>query len=302
MNATATAPATAELVVGEPTRTKLNHPVTPVHFHGNYAGELVAVIVGGTWYEPCHRCGPGLGEHSHNGEHNRCYECGGVGWNLAKTTTEAEALRKAVNRAKAAVRREAKRAAEAAKFLAEKAEKMAAFTAAHPGLAEALAPHLPEFETEPAWWDASVLVKHYYAPRTKLAAYAVALLVEEKPLSEAAAAHAEAMMATAAAKVATAAAAGHLAEVGKRVTVEVTVTYAQGFEGTYGMRYLVSMTTEAGHVLKTWSTGEFGWQAEKGAKATVKATVKAHGEYQGAPQTELTRVALVGEWTPAEQA
>lgn len=70
-----------------------------------------------------------------------------------------------------------------------------------------------------------------------------------------------------------------------------------------------------GQTLKTWSSGEFGWfaagslreaqeQAERAESnahhvepvtVTIKATVKAHEEYKGLPQTELTRVQVVGK-------
>lgn len=85
---------------------------------------------------------------------------------------------------------------------------------------------------------------------------------------------------------------GHLGTVGARLTVEVEVTNVRDFDGDYGTRYLVTMVTAEGHVLTTWTTGAFGRNAEKGDKATIKGTVKKHGEYQGVPQTELTRVAL----------
>lgn len=105
-------------------------------------------------------------------------------------------------------------------------------------------------------------------------------------------------------------AAGHLGVVGQRVEVEVTVVSAKDFDSDYGTKYLVIMETADHQTLKTWNSGDFGWQAqlrlEDARKAaeraeenshwiepvtvTIKATVKDHGEYKGIPQTELTRV------------
>lgn len=97
-------------------------------------------------------------------------------------------------------------------------------------------------------------------------------------------------------------AAGHWGVVGKRAEVEVTIRSARDFDGDYGVRYLVIMETADGQTLKTWASGEFGWtarnrleRAEDGrpVTATIKATVKKHDEYNGAPQTEVQRVAVV---------
>lgn len=96
-------------------------------------------------------------------------------------------------------------------------------------------------------------------------------------------------------------AAGHLAVVGARVEADVTIRYARDYEGQYGTRHLVTMEDADGRTLKTWSSGEFGWAAAamlrdadgQPVTARIKGTVKAHEEYKGTPQTELTRVALV---------
>jgi hypothetical protein len=96
-------------------------------------------------------------------------------------------------------------------------------------------------------------------------------------------------------------AAGHWSVVGKRAEVDVTIRSAKGFDGDYGVRYLVIMETADGQTLKAWASGEFGWTAArmlegadgKPVTVRVKATVKAHSDYQGTPQTEVQRVTVI---------
>jgi hypothetical protein len=83
---------------------------------------------------------------------------------------------------------------------------------------------------------------------------------------------------------------GHFAAVGTKVATTVEIVSVKSYDGDYGMRYLVTMRTPEGHVLKTWNSGAFGREVEKGQTVAIKATVKKHDEYQGVPQTELTRV------------
>lgn len=94
----------------------------------------------------------------------------------------------------------------------------------------------------------------------------------------------------------------HFGEIGKRLTLRVTVDFVRSFETDYGTKYLVSMTTEDGHIAKSFSTGEFGRTAEKGSDFTIKGTVKAHEEYKGTKQTDLTRVAIVTNHTAEASA
>lgn len=99
-------------------------------------------------------------------------------------------------------------------------------------------------------------------------------------------------------------AAGHWGTPGKRAEVDVTIRTAKDFESDYGTRWLIVMETAEGQTLKTWSSGAFAWDVArmlneadgKPVAVRIKATVKAdggHTEYQGAPQTEVQRVALV---------
>lgn len=83
--------------------------------------------------------------------------------------------------------------------------------------------------------------------------------------------------------------AGHLGEIGERLDIKVTVQFVKSFDGQYGTSYLVKMITDEGHVLSTWASGAFGYETYKGDVLEIRATVKDHDEYQGTPETKLTR-------------
>lgn len=89
------------------------------------------------------------------------------------------------------------------------------------------------------------------------------------------------------------AASAFVGTVGARETFTVTVLFVRSFETDYGTKYLVEMEDENGNVLKTFSTGDFGYRAERGDSYTIKGTVKSHETYNGNHSTMLTRVAIV---------
>ena len=76
---------------------------------------------------------------------------------------------------------------------------------------------------------------------------------------------------------------------GERITATVTVKNVKGFDGQYGISYLVTMTTPEGNVLKTFASGDFG-NVEVGQTLTIKGTVKKHDLYKGNKETMLSRV------------
>jgi hypothetical protein len=84
----------------------------------------------------------------------------------------------------------------------------------------------------------------------------------------------------------------HVGVVGKRqewsVRVERTAGYFRPSFAGYGQDYvhIITMRDEAGNALV--SKGSFS--AERGAQLVIKATVKAHDEYQGEKQTIVQRV------------
>ena len=61
------------------------------------------------------------------------------------------------------------------------------------------------------------------------------------------------------------------------------------------------MDDENGNLVKTFSSGDFGYKAEIGWTGTIKATVKAHETYQEREETMLTRVAIIEGGVPGEE-
>lgn len=241
--------------------------------------------------EFCKRCG-GSGEYSFNlMDGTVCYGCGGRG--LGATTTEADILRKAENRAKA--RDRAARKAE--REYKAKAAVMDAWKAAHGDLLAALEPHLSRVDSEGYTdfdWrptnnfltDLADKAHRSVTPLTdrQVEAAQVALVREQQKAAEKAQAASETL------------AAGHYGQVGDKVNVTVTITLVKYLASERWDRqssYLVTMKTAEGHILKTFSSGDFGREAEKGQTVTIKGTVKDHTSYDGLPQTMLARVTKI---------
>lgn len=58
------------------------------------------------------------------------------------------------------------------------------------------------------------------------------------------------------------------------------------WENQFGVTYVYKFTTEEGNIF-TWKTGK-SLRVSEGA-ITLKGTIKAHNEFRGAKETELTR-------------
>lgn len=259
-----------------------------------YNGFVVAIRqTNGVLAEPCKRCG-GSGHYSFNlMDGTVCYGCNGRG--IGNATTEAEAIRKADNRAKARARAAAKEDARIAKLRADMDE----WQAANAELVEALRPYLPAVDSE-GYTDFSV-----YVPNRFLANIAEQAILTVKPLSDkqvAAARNAVAQQqqrdAERANKTAQKVATGHYGTVGDKVQVQVKVISCKPFDREFNGRpvtsWLITMETTDGHTVKTWTSGNFVSDAidaenDKGL-ITIKAKVKAHGEYNGVPEATLERV------------
>lgn len=239
-------------------------------FHDNL--EIAVRIPDGRIFDYCRRCG-GSGRFSFNLQDGTvCYGCYGSG--LGKETTEADAIRRADNRAKA----RAKAAEKERQRLAEQEKARAAWADEHPALATELA-----------------LLRDAEDVRDPLLS-----LVEQaawRPLTTAQAALAERLITEREERVAkldAKRALGHYpAAVGDKITVEVTVTMTRVVESAYNGRpvskLLLVLTTAEGYVLKTFTQAAWAWEAEKGDRLRVTATVKSHGEYNNLPETMLTR-------------
>ena len=90
----------------------------------------------------------------------------------------------------------------------------------------------------------------------------------------------------------------HVGTVKERGTFELELEFATSWDGYYGTTHLYVFRDQDGNKL-TWKTGRPVWVelpadlgsqlAEKGDRYLVTGTVKAHSEYKGTAQTELTR-------------
>jgi hypothetical protein len=236
-------------------------------------------------YKACGRCG-GEGHYMYNSlDGTICYGCWGDG--LGAQLTGWDAALKFVKD------REARERAKQRKWMRELHEQAIAWDAwrdAVPGrlglIAALLAQPKDEYSDEYAQGFLGDMARNVRGC---------------KPLTEKQEAAAMRTLGQKAARIEAKQAAGHWGTVGKRAEVEVTIRSARDYDGDYGTRYLVVMETADGQTLKTWSSGEFGWEAARRLREAdgqpvalrIKGTVKEHSDYQGAPQTELSRVALV---------
>ncbi len=77
---------------------------------------------------------------------------------------------------------------------------------------------------------------------------------------------------------------------GERLGLQVTVRSIRSFESQWGQTTLYGMVDDQGRSLRYFSTGSF--DAERDQTLTIRATVKAHEDYQGERQTVLTRAVV----------
>jgi len=85
----------------------------------------------------------------------------------------------------------------------------------------------------------------------------------------------------------------HVGTVGKREAFEVEVIGERHFESDFGTKTLITLRTREGALIKWWASGDYGFlpAKESGEFMAVVATVKAHGQYNGRPETTVNRVA-----------
>ena len=79
--------------------------------------------------------------------------------------------------------------------------------------------------------------------------------------------------------------------VGDRINIEASVKLLTSWDTEFGYTYLYKFTDKYGNVF-TWKTGK--WlgdedEIKEDQKISLKGTIKAHNEYKGIKQTELTR-------------
>lgn len=84
----------------------------------------------------------------------------------------------------------------------------------------------------------------------------------------------------------------HVGAIGERLDTLVTVERVSAYESLYGIKRVVSMVTDDGNVLITFTTGQGVCAEDTGKRFSIRGTVKRHGDYKGTAQTELSRVAF----------
>lgn len=88
----------------------------------------------------------------------------------------------------------------------------------------------------------------------------------------------------------------YVGEIKERIEIEGLVTFTRFFEGEYGGSLLIKIVNEAGNVFSTFYSGSV-LNPKVGEKIAVKATVKAHKEYDGVKETNITRMAVIRSTT-----
>ncbi len=84
----------------------------------------------------------------------------------------------------------------------------------------------------------------------------------------------------------------HVGTVGERSTFDVTVVREHVTEGFYGTTYIYGLEDQDGNKLTWFASNPV---LEQGQRVKLLATVKAHDEYKGVPQTVITRAKVVEE-------
>lgn len=84
--------------------------------------------------------------------------------------------------------------------------------------------------------------------------------------------------------------------IGERVELSnLACTLLTSWNNQFGTTHLYKMVSENGSVF-TWKTGTHLWDSEKQStpdKVSLKGTIKAHSEFRGIKQTELTRCKII---------
>ena len=82
----------------------------------------------------------------------------------------------------------------------------------------------------------------------------------------------------------------HTGTVGKREVFKCALEFVTGYETDYGYTTVLKFREESTGALLVWKSTNTGCTREDvGKKYAVKGTVKAHGEYNGAKQTMISR-------------
>ena len=82
----------------------------------------------------------------------------------------------------------------------------------------------------------------------------------------------------------------HVGEIKERLNIKAEVLYTRFIEGYWSTTTLVVLKDDAGNIFKWFATGSHEY--DKGDVVEGKGTVKKHGEWNGIPETVLTRCNL----------
>ena len=87
--------------------------------------------------------------------------------------------------------------------------------------------------------------------------------------------------------------ADHIGEEGCGITFSGTVTLVKEFDGRYGPSKLVKWDTDDGNIVLTFSTARWTHLISEGEHCECSGEVKRHKEYNGIPETQVTRVKVL---------
>lgn len=232
--------------------------------------------------EACRRCGGAGGSSAWVATGWTCYDCGGNGRGRERMvrlyTVEQNARLDAVA-AKRAERVAKRRAAMAAALDAEMEAARAAFEQQHAALLARAAAATGDSLID----DIVTRGRDRAALSDKQLAFLARLLDERD------------------AKAAAAATSAHVGAEGDRVALDLTVLRRASFSRPSFSRWNQSETVwvvtyaDADGNQFVVKSPSWGWDAEPGDRVSVKATIKAHGEWEGVKQTVLQRVKEVAQ-------
>lgn len=83
----------------------------------------------------------------------------------------------------------------------------------------------------------------------------------------------------------------YFGNVGDKLELEVKLVHRGAFTTNWGTTLVYTFTDSKDHQF-VWKTGT-SWDVSEGTKITLRGTVKAHSEYRGVRQTELTRCRII---------
>lgn len=89
----------------------------------------------------------------------------------------------------------------------------------------------------------------------------------------------------------------HIGAVGERREFDLTLNFVASFESQFGMLHIHGFTDSDGNIVIYKGSV---LQGSKGERFTIKATIKEHGERDGAKQTVISRLKILS-FTPAPE-